>query len=92
MLEMFRDRRGQVGETTTWIVATIIIIILLIIFVYISYALAKASGVIDYSTSVDVGGKSIKVDWISEKTNFAFEINEGSKNTIEAWIQNGEES
>ena len=52
-------KRGQVGQTMTWMVATIIILVLAFIFVYITGALASVKSVIgldvEYLSNEDTG-------------------------------------
>ncbi len=43
--KLIKNKNAQVGETLTWIVATIVIIILLIIFVYAVYAISKTKNI-----------------------------------------------
>ena len=50
---MFNNCRGQIGETLTWVIATIVIIIVLLLFI-VSSALVKSF----YSISATTGFKS----------------------------------
>lgn len=84
---MLNNKRGQLSDAMTWIVATLIIIIILLVFIYASSVLAEFK-------EVDVGVKSIVVgenvdgvsDWFNVKTNLAYEINNNNKLKIEGQI------
>ncbi len=41
---IWKNKRAQVGETVSWIIATLVIIGILIIFIYISVLMAKVKG------------------------------------------------
>jgi len=51
---MFLDKRGQVGETITWIVATVIIISILGISLFVSEFYVGQSKEVDQTTQVDI--------------------------------------
>jgi len=74
------NRRGQIGETTTWIVATLIIVVVLLIFIYASSALSKLK-IVSYKEPDEKD-----VDWVNEKTSFALERNNQDSNKINSWI------
>jgi uncharacterized metal-binding protein len=72
------DKRGQVGETITWIVATVIIVVTLVIFIFVSVLMADVKEVIFER----------RVDWISVKTLFAHLLTEDeNKEVIDDWIE-----
>ena len=76
------NKKAQVGESITWIIATIILIVLLIIFIYASVALSKAKTI-----KTNIKTDSIdSVDWINSKTQMAYSISASNKNKIEVWI------
>jgi len=80
-----KNKRGQVGESITWVVATIIVIVLLLIFIYASILLSKTK-----SLKLDVKANSEdSFDWINSKTQIAYSINDNNKNKIEGWISQG---
>lgn len=85
MLNSRKNKRGQVGESISWVVATIILIIVLIVFIYLSILLSKTK-------SFDANIKESSVDWINSKTQIAYSINAASKNKIDIWISQGEEN
>ena len=60
-----KNKRGQVGETITWVVATLIIIVLLLISIYAATLLAKKN-VIHY------GEESRAQDVVMESSLFAY--------------------
>lgn len=70
------SKRGQIAETMTWVVATLIIIVLLSISIYASTFLAKTK-IIHY------GDDSRTQDIVMEKSLFAyFQIKDSSAQTI----------
>jgi hypothetical protein len=82
--------RGQVGSTTTWIVATLIIVFILLIFVAVSSIVAKAKDVESFGKDLFIDEESgEKIDWISRKTKFAFGIDSSNRDQINEWIENG---
>ena len=79
---MLKDKRGQVGETITWVIATIILIVILMVFIFASVALSKVK-----SLKVNLKANSEEnVDWINSKTQMAYSINSANKNKINLWI------
>jgi len=79
---MLNNKKGQIGESITWVVATIILIVILIVFIYSSIALAKIKS-IKPDVSVD---SEDSLDWVNSKTQMAYSINNMNKNKIEKWI------
>jgi competence protein ComGC len=80
---MLDKKRGQISDTMTWVVATIIIIVILMIFIYASSVLAKTK-VVSYK------GPEDKVDLLETKTSLAFlnkKVSEEEKQFIENWIE-----
>jgi len=82
MLNYKRNKRAQVGETLTWIVATIIIIVVLLVFIYASIALGKTKSV----HKIKISAEESSVDWINIKTNIAYSLNNQNKIKIDEWI------
>jgi hypothetical protein len=80
--KMLNNKRAQVGESITWVVATIVLIILLIVFIYASILLSKTK-YIKFDEKVNSEGFA---DWISYKTQMAYSINDNNKNKIDVWI------
>ena len=82
------NKQGQIGETITWIVATIIIIVTLVIFIYVSSVLVEIK-------KIKVPDLKIvseeEVNWIEMKTSFAYLINEENKEIIDEWIMERED-
>lgn len=83
MRKMLNSKKAQIGETVTWVVATLIIIAVLVIFIIISVALGKTKNLTS-NRNVDVGNSAI--DLIKTKTEIAYSINSQNKNKIEEWI------
>lgn len=77
-----KNKRAQVGETITWIIATIVLIGVIMIFIYISVAMSKTK-------SLEAGvkeGAEDSADWINSKTELAYSINPNNKVRIQRWI------
>jgi ABC-type phosphate transport system permease subunit len=88
MLNNKKNKKAQVGESITWIIATIILVVILIIFIYASVALSKTK-----SFNSDVKEKlTDSVDWINSKTEMAYSINDNGKNRIQTWISQSQEN
>ncbi len=69
--------RGQIGETMTWVVATIIIVVILIISVYAASLLANTRKALSYQK------EKIESDLLMEKSLFAyFSANDTKKDFI----------
>jgi hypothetical protein len=69
--------RGQIGETMTWVVATIVIIAILIISVYAASLLANTKKTLSYQK------EKRESDFLMEKSLFAyFSVNDTKKNLI----------
>ena len=82
------NKRGQLSDTMTWIVATLIIIVILIVFVLASQVLAKWKGVTSID-SIKFKGSQEGISLISLKNSFAFEENPSNKMKIEEWLNEG---
>jgi len=81
-----KNRKAQIGETTTWIIATIVLVIILIISIFTSVALSKIK-----SIKVNLKANSEEsVDWINSKTKIAYSINPANRNRINLWIEEKE--
>jgi len=79
---MLNNKRAQVGESITWVVATIILVIVLIIFVYVASALAKVKEI----KLTDSENLENSANWIDAKNQIAYSINSNNKMWIEEWI------
>lgn len=82
-----KNKKAQVGETLTWVIATLIIIGTLLVFVYASIALAKAKSVNSGEVKTQIKQISTEdIDWIASKNQMAFSKNQEYRNRIEVWI------
>jgi hypothetical protein len=77
---LLKNKEGQIGETTTWIIATLVIIGILLIFIYVSFIMSKIK-MIDLSQIKLPGTESRQTggDFLSQKTSFAHQL-AGNKN------------
>ena len=82
-----KNKKAQVGESVTWIVATIILVVVLLIFIYASVVLSKVK-VFRINIQEDLDNS---VDWIDSKTEMAYSINDNGKNRIEGWVSQSRE-
>lgn len=80
--KMLSNKKAQIGETLTWVVATIIIVVVLLIFIYVSIALGKSKAV----DTIKIKTEESSVDWIEVKTNLAYSLNNENQNKINEWI------
>ncbi|MCK9595598.1 hypothetical protein M0R19_00205 [Candidatus Pacearchaeota archaeon] len=81
MLNYKLGKKGQVGETVSWIVATLVIVGILLIFIYFSTLIAKTKLIElrDFKF-----GSEEKIDLLSQKNSFAYNItNNKNKELIE---------
>ena len=67
-----KNRKGQVGVTISWVIATIVIIGVLIIFIYISILMSKVK-------MINIGNLEIycsekKTELLAEKTSLAHQL------------------
>jgi hypothetical protein len=82
-----KNKKAQVGETLTWIVATLVIIGTLLIFIYFSIALAKAKSVTSGEVKTQIKQISTeRIDWLESKNQMAFSRNQNNRDKIEVWI------
>jgi len=68
--------KGQVGETMTWVVATIIIIAILIISIYAASILANTKKTLLYQK------EKTESDLLMEKSLFAYFLSDGEKKNL----------
>ena len=79
---MLNCKRGEIGETMTWVVATVIIVVLLIIFVYASNALGFFQ-----IYKVSSGERTLDSEkYLEIKTGLALKENSSNENKINEWI------
>ena len=65
------QRKGQVGETVSWIIATVVIIGILILFIYISILVSKTKAIGLLNLQSDVADKP---ELLMQKTSFSHQI------------------
>ena len=78
-----KNKKAQVSDALTWVVATLVIVFLIVSSIYISSLMGKSKSVEKQKISIP---EENPINWISEKTEFAYGINENNKNKIEVWI------
>ena len=75
-----KNRKAQVGETITWVIATIVIVVILIISIYAASLLAQTKKKFSFGTV------QREEDLIMEKSLFAYFLADDEKKNI---IYNG---
>lgn len=81
------NKKAQIGETTTWVVATIIILVILGIFIGLSSQLAKIKSLELKKIFFKIkpsGFEDLKT--INNKNSLAYSLNSNNKNKIEEWL------
>lgn len=79
-----KNRKAQVGEIVTWIVATLIIIVVLITFIYASSILAQKTKIIKVK-NLKIGLEE-EADWLETKTSLTYSLaSEENKQIIDTW-------
>jgi hypothetical protein len=76
------NKKGQVSETMTWVIVTILLVVILLVFIYLSVALSKTKSL---NANIKSGSEN-SVNWVNSKTQIAYSINSNNKNKIQAWI------
>lgn len=88
---MIINKKSQVADTMTWIIATIIVVVILFIFILISSLLAKTKSIESFTKKLfSSDGSEEGVDWIGNKTSFAYGIDPSNKVYINKWINENE--
>lgn len=80
------NKKAQLGETLTWVVATLIIIVTLLLFIFLSSNLAKLKDIKDNPGFALLGGYDKKSNLIADKTELAFIKNNQNEDLIKEWI------
>ena len=75
-----KNKKGQVGETMTWIVATLIIIVVLTISIYVSSVLGEAKSIIPQTDSF--GRDNLIEKSLTKKSMFSFLLTKGPGDEI----------
>jgi|GEM_PF-1225625 len=65
-----RDKRAQIGETLTWIIATLVIIGILLLFIFFSSLMSKVKAIRVGNLETDVKITNV----LKEKTSFAHQL------------------
>ncbi len=78
------NKKAQISEVMTWVVATLVILSILIIFIYASSLLAQKTKVIKAKDlKIDLGKE---VDLLETKNTIAYSsASQSEKNVIENW-------
>jgi hypothetical protein len=78
------NKRGEVGETLTWVFATLIIIFVIIFFVALSLLMSKFKTINAGDVQTDLGKNS---EQLAVKTSIAEQLNNQNKQEIENILQ-----
>tara|TARA_Y100000310_G_C20501382_1_gene724172 strand:+ start:239 stop:688 length:450 start_codon:yes stop_codon:yes gene_type:complete len=71
---LMNQKKGQIGETMTWIVATLIIVFVLLVSIYVSSLLSKTKNI----GSDDFNSEDLRQDLLAKKSLIAFLLSENS--------------
>ncbi len=84
------NKKAQISEVMTWVVATLVILSILIIFIYASSLLAQKTKVIKAKDlKIDLGKE---VDLLEIKNLIAYSsASQSEKNVIENWEEENED-
>jgi len=87
IIKLKKNKKAQVGETLTWIVATLVILGVLFIFIYASVAMAKAKSMNSIKIKDHVSSLiNVEEDWIQVKSEMALSRNSENNQKIVSWI------
>jgi Na+-transporting NADH:ubiquinone oxidoreductase subunit NqrF len=89
MLNYKLGKKGQIGETITWVLATLIIIGIVLISIWISFLMSKSRSISVGDVRIDLGKES---EQLTTKTSIAEQLtNNEDKSMIEDILkkQNG---
>lgn len=76
---MIFNKKAQLSDVMSWIVATLVIIVVLVFFIYASSLLAQKSKVVGVTGDNLVSGEE---DYLESKTNIAHKISSQSQKEI----------
>ena len=84
---MLGNKKGQVAETMTWAVATIIIIVTLVVSIFLSSKIADANDLIYSPKKILESDYKRTEDLIMVKSVFVYFLSEGeNKNLVYGWL------
>ena len=82
---MLNNKKAQVGDTITWVVATLVIVFVLLISIYASSLLSKTK---DFSSG-DFDTEDLNYDSLAKKSMFAFLLtNSQGENIVYSQLNN----
>ena len=89
-----KNKKAQVGETVTWIIATVAIVIILMFFIFASSLLGSTKGITKYRTSLFssstyMGDNILLKKSVEQYTDF---INADNVKTIRKYLDKQENS
>jgi len=83
------NNRGQISETMTWIIATIVIVVVLIISVYASILLAKKTNILNAGKILNGDGAESSSDFLETKSLQSYFLTPAEKREeAKIWVQN----
>ena len=84
---MLGNKKGQIAETMTWTVATIIIIVTLIVSIFLSSKIAEANDLIYSPKKILESDYKRTGDLVMEKSIFVYFLSEGeNRNLVYDWL------
>ena len=83
------NKKGQVGVTISWVIATIVIIGVLMIFIYISVLMSKVKMI--NLENLKISSSEEKIKLLAEKTSLAHQlVNDKNKDIIDKILKENE--
>ena len=84
-------KKAQIGETLTWVVATILILVILLIFIFISLTLSKSKEISLNKPSAEELRPSSELGEVGSKNSIAFSLKNENEESIKEWLNENEE-
>ena len=81
------DKKAQIGETMTWVVATIIILVVLIVSLYVSSQFAKGKDFLAKTKTSLSPSEKINSDLILEKSLFVYFLSSSNSGAVYNFLQ-----
>lgn len=87
---MLRCKKAQVGETISWVIATLVIIGILMIFIYISVLMAESKKITNIE--LKISDSEEKINLLTEKSSLAHQLaNNRNKEVIDNILDENEQ-
>lgn len=82
---MLKSKKGQIGETISWVVATLVVVGILVFFIYVSILTSKTKNIGITNLKSDIAKEP---ELLIQKTAFSHQLaNDKNKETIDAILE-----